>query len=188
MTYQNLSPVKMNSTRRLMNDLGTVNVYAEVRGKYARMPILNPSQKAGIVSRPATSGSLIKYSRGSHERHRSLPVSIVEDEEEIRRPLAQEFATPKRSLVQKEIKSANSPRKIENSLPELDKSPKLPVVFEERPKHVDDPESETESEEAEVSTEFSFKTTSSQKKYIEELEQMLREERLVILNIETYQA
>mmetsp|Transcript_1052 Transcript_1052/g.1062 ORF Transcript_1052/g.1062 Transcript_1052/m.1062 type:complete len:162 (+) Transcript_1052:191-676(+) len=152
------------------------------------MPIINPSPKFGTISRPTTSGSLIKYNRKSHERHSSLPDRIIEEDEEKSRPLVEEVSYPKRKSTTRDNQSPRSPKKNEGILPLIEKKEKLPPLIEDIKKEIiensEKINEEIDNEDEDTASEISFKTTSSQKKYIEELEQLLREERMLRIKLE----
>lgn len=186
MSHESLSPQKPLNPMSKVNDMASRNVYAEVRGKYARLPVANePQKQLGVVSRPTTSGSYVKYSRKSQNRASSLPPQD-EVEVEVKRPLAQEEpARLKRNLVSRGSLSSRSSRKSV-TVPAPIGSTHVNEAIEEINEDLQEEnlENEEKMDNGDAETEYSFKTTSSQRKYIEELEQMLRAERLKRLQAE----
>ncbi|CAG9316556.1 unnamed protein product [Blepharisma stoltei] len=188
--HHSLSPQKQYNPPKQANNLGTVNVYAEVRGKYARMPIPNPNPtKSSVISRPTTQGSLVKYSKRSHGRALSLPPQ-EEQEAENKRPLAKEENSPKRNLVSRGSATSKISKKAVK-VPTVEKSTNekqdVLIIGENEEKQAEEvitEENEENEQEQDAETEYSFKTTSSQKKYIEELEKLLKEERVKRLKAE----
>ncbi|OMJ80915.1 hypothetical protein SteCoe_18724 [Stentor coeruleus] len=75
-------------------NLGAMNVYAEVRGKYSRNAnntINNVVQSSGIVSRPTTSGSLTNYNRRAYLNEETTKQEPkVQEEPKNQRPLNNE--------------------------------------------------------------------------------------------------
>ena len=176
-----------------------MNVYAEVRGKYARNAnnTKNTVEVPCIASRPSTSGSLINYSRRSFGREENR--KEVQEEEAVKssRPLNSETnAAKKRRYKEKDNNLKETEKNVEDGK-EIDKDKineknmdEDGIVLEEgieddenqkRNKDEEDDDNDNEGEikeDADKITEVSFKTTSSQKRYIEELEQLLRDERM----------
>lgn len=193
-------------------NMGAMNVYAEVRGKYSRNAnntVNNLVQASGIVSRPSTSGSLMNYSRRSFGEDRKKD-SFKEDrtkegrnEEEVekaKRPLNSEerlviktrrhrekdSVSEARSSVDGEKRNKNKDKGGNKNKDEDEEKigsdqeglGEANEDLENQSGSESELEKEKEKEEADRVTEVSFKTTSSQRRYIEELEQMLREERI----------
>ena len=182
--YSNLPSANIN--------LGAMNVYAEVRGKYSRNAN-NTIQAPNIVSRPTTSGSLTTYNkRFVAEEPKDQPV----EEPKTHRPVASEhkIVLKKRRYREKEHEADKSKDKnLEEKGEKNDKNDKNLENLEENSENPendyekdssDDSSDEKRQEEADKVTEVSFKTTSSQKRYIEELENLLKEERLRRLKAE----
>ncbi|CAG9310264.1 unnamed protein product [Blepharisma stoltei] len=220
------------------HDYRATNVYAEVRGKYARPPpplakppsamsMLNP-QENKLISRPATAGSLRPRSQ-QRESVKILPQDdsprkIEDDRNNGKgnlRPKSQqreykrfnEETSSVKNKIDEDRKSvasdiisvrskARSTRSYSSKRGESpDKSPlqkrenyehvkeNTDVVNEEKEEIVNEEgevvenEAENKEEGAEKSEQdvisvHSFVTTSSQKRYIEELEDLLRQEKL----------
>jgi hypothetical protein len=156
-----------------------MNVYAEVRGKYSRNAN-NTVQAPGVVSRPSTSGSLVTYNR------RPLNEEKKEQVEELKsqRPVASEnIVTVKKKKHREternkevEFKDNETEKVIENDK-DLENNDK-DALEDKEDYSENDSDIEKNQEENDKVTEVSFKTTSSQKRYIEELETLLKEERL----------
>ena len=190
--YSNLPAANIN--------LGAMNVYAEVRGKYSRNAnnTKNAVEVPKLVSRPTTSGSLRTYTRRSFASEEHKKDQQVEEQPKTSRPLNFESKgivsnrrvrhrdLDRNSEIEK-IKGAGDD-KAKEKIEEEDENKEK----EEERNHVDfenlegdkengsqeNSDDEHSKEEADRVTEVSFKTTSSQKKYIEELENLLKEERM----------
>lgn len=191
------------------NDYRTTNVYAEVRGKYARpapplekpvtsMSVFAPSENK-LVTRPSTAGSLrAKSSQGKHSRKKEEKSSLKEIEDD-RRSLASEATSVRSSYSRRSHSSHRSSKSVHKYHP-VKPVDEPSVKFEEskdevkeenngevKEEVVENPEDvilvepvneiEKESEKDTISVQ-SFVTTSSQKRYIEELEDLLRQEKL----------
>jgi hypothetical protein len=177
-------------------NLGAMNVYAEVRGKYSRNAnntVNNLQQAPGILSRPSTSGSLVHYNRrlGSADDRKEVEKEPAEEAPKQNRSVNNEGkVVVKRRRVRDKEKDEEKERKKEEVVDRL-------VVEEEKEggeeeeegekeeksedgegRENDGEEGEGKEEEVDRKTEASFKTTSSQHRYIEELEKMLRMERI----------
>lgn len=110
----------MSKTLNFKRDLRSTNIYAEVRGKYARMPILNPrslSTKNNAYEQifkppntidPPASNSLLKRRRFIRLRNSQSPPKtgnkIDQDVTELTRLLKIERL--KRLIVQKRLESS----------------------------------------------------------------------------------
>ena len=127
-----------------------------------------PSEQ--VVSRPATQGSLVKARFGKNKPSSHKPVSEVDPVEEV---------VETRPLPQEAVRTTAKPRPAKA----------VPVAIQEEPveeaPHQEEEELEAkETEEADevhplpsaAPSEISFRTTSSQKRYIVELESRLQEE------------
>ena len=164
-TRHSLSPISDAGS-----PLRAVNPYAEVRGKYvacAKLPEYNK-----VISRPSTQGSLVK------EQPRSYPKANVKAVPEVKT-----VGVPKmRPMAQEE-----GPRRLPPPKPEL---PQVKEEMEENPEEVFDEEDQEELEDEveelpeDIVSQYSFKTTSSKLKYIEELEELLRTERAKRIKLE----
>lgn len=157
---------------RQYNNLQQINVYAEVRGKYARAApalkcipvsteILAPKENS-LVSRPATAGSLVRTKsaqrayKGKQEKSREVDaVSLIS-----KRSLPAERVATQSRRVHQSVKGTNSPMVVEK--------------IEE----AGECEEGLGEEVPEDSSEVTWVTTSSYKQYVTELEEMLREERM----------
>lgn len=134
-------------------NLSALNVYAEVRGKYSRNAnkTLNSIPKTnGILTRPSTAGSLKGYSQRSHEKTEEKVVKVEEKKRFNEETFKLRNVSKNEAVEEAEIK-------VEDEITDEGKE------FEE-------------IEERE--TDLSVKTSSSQQRYIEELEKLLREERI----------
>lgn len=160
-----------------------MNVYAEVRGKYSRnanKTINTLPQVSGVVSRPSTSGSLVSYNRRYQPVEEARKPEVVEEPARSIRPLKEEVKVSVRPKRENEKKDDD---KVQGELQDLlvidhenkDGDGDSMVDDEEKDK-VDDLENLPNDEDRK--TEMSFKTTSSQRRYIEELENLLKEERI----------
>ena len=156
-----------------------MNVYAEVRGKYSRnanKTINSLPQVSGVVSRPSTSGSLVSYTRRYQQAEELKKPEVPEEPIKPSRPLKEEAKVsvrPKKDNEEKEKEKGELQDLLvldnENRDGDGDS-----MVDEDRDK-VEDLESPDNEDRK---TEMSFKTTSSQRRYIEELEKLLKEERI----------
>ena len=151
-------------------DLRAINVYAEVRGKYARpIPVLNnynlaqkllPQENNG-VSRPSTAGSYVSV------RPAVRPASKPEPESP---------ELPKRSLPEEARKPR--PTSVALSMAEEVSQKEEVLQKEEQPAEECEEVAEPEEVDEEKQSERSWVTTSSHRQYIQELEEMLRNERM----------
>lgn len=167
-----------------------MNVYAEVRGKYSRnanKTINSLPQVSGIVSRPSTSGSLTSYARKFNPIEENKRLEPIEEVKKSSRPLKEETKIAVKgkkdeNLIRQELKGKDN-EKGEEGLQDL-------LVIDHDKEGAEDGD-EMEGEENDVvdelkeseneedrKTEVSFKTTSSQRRYIEELEMLLKQERI----------
>jgi hypothetical protein len=159
-------------------NLGAMNVYAEVRGKYSRnanKTINSLPQVSGVVSRPSTSGSLVSYSRKYQPEEVKKPEVVIEQRPS--RPLKEEVKVSVRA--KKELEKDENEKEEDLLVVDhdnLEGSEQGSKTDEEENDKVDDLENVVNDEDR--VTEVSFKTTSSQRRYIEELEKLLKEERL----------
>lgn len=176
-------------------------VYAEVRGKYARPPplmqksqqydILAPKEN-NLVGRPSTSGSLKPRSASGHRHLHSSGKKVEENE-----------ASPIRPRIFKYRSTSTHCKRDEMTLPE-----KVRRLVEEKPEDADDRKDKEEAEKTKENenedieenqdaveelrenpqydglSNMSGITTSSQRRYIQELESMLRQEKLKRIQIE----
>lgn len=178
--YSNLPAANIN--------LGAMNVYAEVRGKYSRNAnnTKNAIEAPCIVSRPTTSGSLRTYTRRSFVSDE--PKKEVEEQAKSNRPLNENKVAVKRRRIKDEFEKIKEENENENDEKaekvEEGEDAKVDIENFEADKDSQEENSEDSKEEADRVTEVSFKTTSSQKRYIEELENLLKEERLKRLKAE----
>ncbi|OMJ67566.1 hypothetical protein SteCoe_35220 [Stentor coeruleus] len=182
-------------------NLGTMNVYAEVRGKYARNAnntINNAVQSSGIVSRPTTSGSLKGYTHRNYFKEEPDKKEIKPEEDpKNHRPLNNESKTviKKRRIYDANIEKIKpeedrliienrsnlddeNNKENENELNQKDQGSEVNNTDEAGSENEDTILDENLHEDPDKKTEVSFKTTSSQQRYIEELERLLKEERL----------
>ena len=170
-----------------------MNVYAEVRGKYSRNAnnTKNTVEAPCIVSRPSTSGSLTTYSRRSFVAEEQK--KQIQPEEAIKnsRPLnSEKIVVKKRHHKDKDIERKEQEDGRENLKDKINENENDEdiLVFGEgnedddqegiKEKGSGEENDDENKEESDKVTEVSFKTTSSQKRYIEELEQMLKIERM----------
>lgn len=167
-----------------------MNVYAEVRGKYSRnanKTINSLPQVSGLVSRPSTSGSLTSYTRRFNVPEEVKRPDPVEEVQKPSRPLKEEIKVSVKGKKD-ELKSKEN-EKNDGELQDL-------LIINHDKEDGEDKE-ELEQEENDVvdelekrdleedrKTEVSFKTTSSQRRYIEELEMMLKQERIKRIDAE----
>ena len=183
--YSNLPAANIN--------LGAMNVYAEVRGKYSRNAnnTKNAVEVPKLVSRPTTSGSLRTYTRRSFASEEHKKDQQVEEQPKTSRPLNFESKgiVSNRRVRHRDLDRNSEIEKIKGA---GDDKAKEKIEEEDEKNHVDfenlegdkengsqeNSDDEHSKEEADRVTEVSFKTTSSQKKYIEELENLLKEERM----------
>lgn len=185
--------------------MGTMNVYAEVRGKYARNAnntINNAVQSSGIVSRPTTSGSLKSYTHRNYFKEDPVKKEIKPEEDpKNHRPLNNESklvlkkrriydvnnekVKPEEDRLATEdrgnLDNENNKEKEEN---ELNQDDQISENDEGDSENEDKILDEKLQEDPDKKTEVSFKTTSSQQRYIEELERLLKEERLKRIHAE----
>ena len=158
-----------------------MNVYAEVRGKYSRnanKTINSLPQVSGVVSRPSTSGSLVSYTRRYQPAEEQRKPEAVEDPAKPLRPLKEEAKVSVRPKKDNERKDEEKGQGELQDLLVIDHENRDgdgdSMLDEDRDK-VDDLEN---PENLDRKTDMSFKTTSSQRRYIEELEKLLKEERI----------
>ena len=183
----------------LKADLRHVNVYAEVRGKYARpapankhafkIPLLTPKENL-LIARPLTAGSL--QSRSSSYRksikHEQSPEKISE------KPISQQYKRRYRKLSHDDYSIENQEQNritFEHDLEEK--------TSEKHEENINDPENKPEENDQinpeemiendtvplnDKSSEVTGLTTTSQKRYIQELELLLRKERLHRITLE----
>ncbi|OMJ91686.1 hypothetical protein SteCoe_5713 [Stentor coeruleus] len=181
-------------------DLRNLNVFAEVRGKYARPPpvnhkksdiqILSPKENS-IIARPTTSGSLkprsSSYNRKPGQKEPEKPSEVLQSKQYNKRY---------RSVNHND--ESKKPQEIDHIL--FDHS--VDNIKEEEPKSQEIPQGEIEDQEEnyqeeerdevkdlekllnEIREKGSQITTSSQRKYILELESSLREEKLRRIKLE----
>jgi hypothetical protein len=182
--YTNLPSANIN--------LGTLNVYAEVRGKYSRNAnkTLNSfPQVSGLVTRPSTSGSLQGYSKKDHPSE-SKTKDVLESPKK-NRPLVQENRVKfvlglkereknegslksELKVQEKDLGQGGTKEIVKNHL-ELDGD--MENLDLNKDEEIGKGDCEVE-EDLDRRTEDSLKTTSSKIRYIEELERLLREERI----------
>lgn len=189
-----------------MNDYRALSVYAEVRGKYARPPpLLNKPlneastffpQENKILSRPTTSGSLRRKSklkdsvcksfeekteksdspikiRVSKSRSSSIRSASVEMSSNLRvniRSIEKERAEDHKKKEKLEEHKEEIQDEIENNQETAEQEEAKSDVEEANIK--DQPEDEKPEKESETTA------SSSKQKYIEELELLLRQEKL----------
>jgi len=179
---RNVTPRKAESSpskrATYLPELNTSNVFAEVRGKYCRAPILNSSPgKNGITVRPTTQGSLV--SKRSHKRNSSTNDAGAQ-ELPSRRSMPQEVSIkrPKPRKIEKKELQVKEPELKEHEPKEPE-----PKELEEIPNEAQELDNNDFQEDDQITVQ-SFKTTSSQRRYIEELENLLRQERMKRLTAE----
>ena len=160
-----------------------MNVYAEVRGKYSRnanKTINSLPQVTGVVSRPSTSGSLVSYTRRYQPAEEARKPEVAEEAARPVRPLKEEVRVSVRPKRDNEKRDEDKAQGELQDLLVIDHEKKDgdgdSMVDDEENDRVDDLENHPVDEERK--TEASFKTTSSQRRYIEELENLLKEERI----------
>lgn len=185
-------------------DLRHLNVFAEVRGKYARPPpanqkksdiqMLTPKENS-IIARPTTSGSLkprsSSYSRKPVQKEPEKPTEV---------PQAKQYNKRYRSVNHNdEAKKAQEVDRIvfDHSVDNakeraLEEEPKAEEIangeFEGQEENYQDEERDEVKDLERILNEVREKgsqiTTSSQRKYILELESLLREEKLRRIKLE----
>ena len=185
------------------NDLRHLNVFAEVRGKYARPPPPNFSKQENpllapkennLVSRPATSGSLRPRSQSYKKGSSEVPAKVNESIDE--KPTSQ-FRKRYRSVAQEDSKNPNHhssasphhPRRqidhISFENPEVvEDKPASPLENEDQNSEHRDQVADLESNPEDFRDKGSQITTSSQRRYILELEALLREEKMKRFQLE----
>lgn len=176
-------------------DLRHLNVYAEVRGKYARPLPVNKRPEGNIaltpkgnpvISRPSTAGSLI--ARGTLNKRTEIiekqPESSQSQRYNKRYRTVSQTVQPKvtQEVDRMVIDYPDSPKTAENQEKTLEnlenpKSPENePEVFQE---NFENPENFRDK-----MSEATGLTTTSQRKYILELEALLRQEKIRRINLE----
>jgi hypothetical protein len=203
------------------------NVYAEVRGKYARpAPLLNHPAKSNdlnpVLNRPTTAGSLRPKSSLHAYETKSLKSQDYKNDMEAYNPRTTVYAkhsrTPSRAYhrIMKQSKPDPEPHQSKPEVPETVKNLNLSTQdaiintqdprdgpddkgldLTENPENLDldltqDPQEDLNAkneakEDAKTDTrssKASWKTTSSQRRYIQELEDLLREEKLKRIRLE----
>lgn len=171
------------------NDLRHLNVYAEVRGKYARpppanqqkteIPLLTPKENS-IISRPSTAGSLRPRSHSYKQGPSNVqPAPKIEEKHQI-----QPYKKRYRSVNPSETSKSRNIDRIsfekheevpeEHLKSEVNQSLELQEDNEELVDHVEDLQENPED----FRDRGSQITTSSQRRYILELESLLREEKM----------
>lgn len=192
--------------------MNPLNVYAEVRGKYARpAPPLNKAVKKNennpVLSRPSTAGSLRPKS--------SLIVPEAKKPEDHSEILSEKLYRPKsshsksnhssstrksyRSIKEDLAPQGNRPKSSQSEIKvtriEFEKNREVDrneIVQEDIIENYQEKEEEQDVveelveniEDIKNTSRSSWKTTSSQRRYIEELETLLREEKLKRIKLE----
>ena len=178
-------------------------MFAEVRGKYARPPPPNHSKQENpllapkennIISRPATSGSLRPRSQSNKKGLSELPAKVNEMNEEKSvsqskkryRSVAQvPHQKPKYPAAPLQL-----PKKIDHILFENNKTPvgtsptPPPSDLDISHSELQDQVLDLEANPEDFRDKSSQITTSSQRRYILELESLLREEKMKRYKIE----
>jgi hypothetical protein len=185
-------------------DLRHLNVYAEVRGKYARpppvnykhaeIPLLTPKENS-LVIRPSTAGSL-KPRSFSYSRNPVLDTSIdkksevnsVKQYNKKYRTVAKEPSV-KQEIDRIVIDHPNQEDYEKNSNPddERQETENLQSLDENNSKAAEveiDKNIEENEVEKDKTSQYSQLTTTSQRKYIQELEGLLRQEKLRRIKLE----
>lgn len=175
-------------------------VYAEVRGKYARPPpLMQKSVQADILapkdyvilSRPSTAGSLKpRSSRSQKPQAQNLNKPEESQGSPIKRRIFKYRTTSSNSKYEEDRKSVQGQQKpkekVEIKEQEVKNTENDEVNNEEAEENLDQVEElkEKDEEKSVEGSQFSGITTSSQRRYILELESMLRMEKLKRIQIE----
>ena len=210
--------------------MGSYNVYAEVRGKYARpAPVLNKAVKNyelnPVLSRPSTAGSLRPRSEKAAFDGNKL------EKKEKKELLTEKFYRPvtptkvrsgsmnktrksfyyakiddnsvnsenfKKDFDDKEVEKANIFDENEEKIEDGIKEQEIEEIYEKTGENIENIE-KNDDENSHVQkvgfkdeqqttlshfSKASWKTTSSQRRYIQELESLLREEKLKRIQLE----
>lgn len=173
--------------------------YAEVRGKYARPPplmqkttqnsmFLAPKENS-LISRPSTSGSL--QPRSASYRGKALPdIKSNEAEVPINRPIKYKYRCVSNNPENKSKNALPAKAKLEKQTPKYEES----IDGNSENKEIPEADAEENIEESPIENEDDFLrdglsyvsglTTTSQRKYITELETLLRQEKLRRIHLE----
>lgn len=178
----------------MKNDLRHLNVFAEVRGKYARpppanqqksdIPLLAPKENS-IVSRPSTSGSLRPRSHSYKQSPSTLP-QPTKNAEKQPQPYKKRYRsvtqseTPKSQLIDR----ISFEKREEKPVGEANLSPDIHEDNNDEDEEVADQVGELEENPEDFRDKGSQITTSSQRRYILELESLLREEKMKRFQLE----
>jgi hypothetical protein len=180
----------MNKTE----DLRNLNVYAEVRGKYARppppnykpyeIPLLTPKENT-LLSRPLTADTLRSKSISNSKPLPQQPVS--EKKKEIT-PYRKKYRSVQPNP---DLKATNEPNRLVIEHPEDLNQNHIDNDLNYPESNQDDNDQGIENTEKkennlEKNSQFSELTTTSQRKYILELEGLLREERFRRIKLEEF--
>ena len=193
-------------------DVQRPGVYAEVRGKYARPPplmqkteqlssFLTPKENL-LVSRPSTSGSL-KPRSASNRANVQKELKSQENEMSPTKPIRLKYRSmsnkakceePEKNTVQDRVNFQSEEKILENRPKTKDeKENNLNLnAIDENPEgyDIENPEEPPENPENEDNflrdglSYVSGLTTSSQRRYIQELEGLLRQEKLKRIQLE----
>ena len=175
------------------------SVYAEVRGKYARPPplmqktssLLAPKENM-LISRPSTSGSL--KPRSSSFRNHLYQDSKPKEQESS--PLKQPRLVYRSLSNNAHVTSEKNEDPVYKNLKEDKNNENKPVLDDKNVENIEEnkliDENQEENKKIENEDDFlrdglsyiSGLTTSSQKRYIEELENLLRQEKLRRIQLE----
>ena len=183
------------------NDLRHLNVFAEVRGKYARPPPINHKQTGipllapkenSLVARPLTAGSLkprsFSYSRNNvQELEENKKADKTSAKPYIRRykPIVQNNGPSAkqeidRLVIDHSLEEDNTKTVEKNNQETYNENNDSPLDLDENYEKAD----ENEEIDREKTSQYSGLTTTSQKKYIQELETLLRQEKLKRIQLE----
>jgi len=172
------------------NDLRHLNVYAEVRGKYARpppanqqkteIPLLTPKENS-IISRPSTAGSLRPRSHSYKQSPSNVQPAPKTEEKHQVQPYKKRYRsvnpseTPKsRQIDRVSFEKHEEAPEANLKKNEPDHSEGLQEDYDELLDQVEDLQDNPED----FRDQGSQITTSSQRRYILELESLLREEKM----------
>lgn len=170
-----------------------LNVFAEVRGKYARpppanqqktdIPLLAPKENS-IVSRPSTSGSLRPRSH-SHKQTSNLPPPTKNPEKQVQ-PYKKRYRSVTQSETPKsqQIDRISFEKREEKPPSEQNLSPDIHEDNNDEAEEVADQVEDLQENPEDFRDKGSQITTSSQRRYILELESLLREEKMKRFQLE----
>ncbi|OMJ92733.1 hypothetical protein SteCoe_4484 [Stentor coeruleus] len=194
----------VNSINAMKNYLNTgINVYAEVRGKYARpAPQLNQAVTNPVLNRPTTAGSLRARSCRTplEPRIQEYPIQKPENLEELRRKSHSSLEKSQRSVSRRsnsrtrhvKLKTPNHPidqetkhnetmlEKVQDRIRYLENASKSVISEENKLKTLKQPELEDQTKKSDIQDDISKEKLSN----IESLKKQIKEKKEDLKDLE----